>query len=76
MDLAGHNTILVHNLTNVVALDFDWQTKCLVWSDVTTLGSSIHKKCPSENGIEYGPSQVCLLISRLQYHDICIKQFI
>lgn len=45
IDLAGHMTLLVHNLTNAVGLDFDWKEKCLYWSDVTNLGSSMKRKC-------------------------------
>lgn len=37
------NSLLVHNLTNAVALDFDWRGGCLYWSDVTRLGSSIKR---------------------------------
>lgn len=49
MDLSGHMTLLVHNLTNAVGLDFDWKEKCLYWSDVTALGSSIKRKCVGQN---------------------------
>lgn len=44
MDLSGQMTLLMHNLTNAVGLDFDWKEKCLYWSDVTALGSSIKRK--------------------------------
>ncbi|CAB3232339.1 unnamed protein product [Arctia plantaginis] len=37
--------LLVHDLTNAVALDMDWATGCLYWSDVTRLGSSIRRSC-------------------------------
>ncbi|VVC90255.1 unnamed protein product [Leptidea sinapis] len=37
--------LLVHNLTNAVALDADWARGCLYWSDVTRLGSSIKRVC-------------------------------
>lgn len=43
--LQGESTILVKNQSNTVALDYDWKTKCLFWSDVTSLGSSIRKFC-------------------------------
>ncbi|CAH2009921.1 unnamed protein product [Acanthoscelides obtectus] len=45
VDLLGHSTILAHNLTNAVALDYDWSTQCLYWSDVTSYGSSIKRLC-------------------------------
>lgn len=38
-------SLLVHNLTNAVALDMDWAEGCLYWSDVTRLGSSIKRVC-------------------------------
>ncbi|XP_068625234.1 prolow-density lipoprotein receptor-related protein 1 [Battus philenor] len=38
-------SLLVHNLTNAVALDMDWAGGCLYWSDVTRLGSSIKRVC-------------------------------
>lgn len=28
-----------------MALDYDWATQCIYWSDVTQLGSSIKKIC-------------------------------
>lgn len=45
IDLNGHATLLAHNLTNAVALDYEWQTRCIYWSDVTTVGSSIKRLC-------------------------------
>ncbi|CAH1165542.1 unnamed protein product [Phyllotreta striolata] len=45
LDLNGRSTLLAHNLTNAVALDYDWLTQCLYWSDVTQLGSSIKRLC-------------------------------
>ena len=43
----GHNDLKykARNLTNAVALDFDWKEKCLYWSDVTSFGSSIKRRC-------------------------------
>ncbi|CAK1543699.1 unnamed protein product [Leptosia nina] len=38
-------SLLVHNLTNAVALDAEWARGCLYWSDVTRLGSSIKRVC-------------------------------
>ncbi|CAM5999847.1 unnamed protein product, partial [Sphagnum balticum] len=54
VDPHGHDTkLIVRNLTNAVALDFDWQEKCLYWSDVTPLGSSIKRICNfSSNNVE------------------------
>lgn len=46
VDLKGHDSQLrVKNLTNAVALDFDWKDKCIYWSDVTAFGSTIKKVC-------------------------------
>ncbi|CAL1298011.1 unnamed protein product [Larinioides sclopetarius] len=51
IDLHGHDTeLLARNLTNSVALDFDWMENCLYWSDVTALGSSIKRMCLSTPG--------------------------
>lgn len=41
----GHSDILVHNLTNAVALDYHWENECIFWSDVTQLGSTIKSLC-------------------------------
>lgn len=45
VELNGHASLLAHNLTNVVALDYDWKTQCIYWSDVTSVGSSIKRLC-------------------------------
>ncbi|XP_045762403.1 prolow-density lipoprotein receptor-related protein 1-like [Maniola jurtina] len=37
--------LLVHNLTNAVALDALWARGCLLWSDVTRAGSAIRRVC-------------------------------
>ena len=37
--------LLVHDLTNAVALDLQWAEGCLYWSDVTRLGSAIRRSC-------------------------------
>ncbi|KAG1687419.1 Prolow-density lipoprotein receptor-related protein 1 [Nymphon striatum] len=44
--------LLAQNLTNAVALDFDWQTKCIYWSEITTLGSSIKRMCEGISGYQ------------------------
>ncbi|GLH07804.1 Vitellogenin receptor, partial [Gryllus bimaculatus] len=50
LDLTGHSTLLLHNLTNAVALDYDLQESCIYWSDVTSVSSSIKRTCgPSNN---------------------------
>lgn len=48
-DLHGHSALIAHNLSNAVALDFDWETKCYYWSDVTSTISKIKRMCPSDN---------------------------
>ncbi|OWR53521.1 putative very low-density lipoprotein receptor [Danaus plexippus plexippus] len=47
---AAVTSLLVHNLTNAVALDALWDRGCLLWSDVTRLGSSIKKLCGVTEG--------------------------
>ncbi|KAJ0171238.1 hypothetical protein K1T71_012788 [Dendrolimus kikuchii] len=41
----GGSALIVHNLTNAVALDMHYEQGCLYWSDVTRLGSSIKRVC-------------------------------
>lgn len=48
-DLHGHSTIIAHNLSNAVALDYDFDTRCYYWSDVTNSVSRIKRMCPSNN---------------------------
>jgi integrin beta 2 len=48
MSMVGHMEILIKNITNAVALDFDWLEKCIYWSDVTALRSSIKRLCPND----------------------------
>ncbi|XP_035218425.1 low-density lipoprotein receptor-related protein 1-like isoform X2 [Stegodyphus dumicola] len=51
INLHGHDAeLLARNLTNSVALDFDWLENCLYWSDVTALGSSIKRMCLNTPG--------------------------
>jgi len=38
-------SLLADNLTNSVALDYDWEDACIYWSDVTAFGSSIKRRC-------------------------------
>lgn len=42
---AGASSLLVHELSNAVALDMQWAERCLYWSDVTRLGSAIRRAC-------------------------------
>lgn len=43
VDFQGKVEILAHNLSNAVALDFDWNQKYLYYSDVTTTHSEISR---------------------------------
>lgn len=46
IDLRGMETeILVNNLTNAVAIDYDYSENCIYWSDITNDGSTIKRKC-------------------------------
>lgn len=49
VNMAGNSSILIHQLSNAVALDFEWKTKCLYWSDVTSELSTIKRQCGDEN---------------------------
>lgn len=44
---AGTSTLLAHNLTNAVALDYSWREGCVYWSDVTRGGSALRRACPA-----------------------------
>lgn len=48
-DLHGHSTLIAHNLSNAVALDYDYETNCYYWSDVTMTISKIKRMCPWDN---------------------------
>lgn len=41
VSLDGHADLLLHNLSNAVAIDFDWSRKFIYFSDVTVLKSEI-----------------------------------
>ncbi|XP_046809386.1 low-density lipoprotein receptor-related protein 1 [Lucilia cuprina] len=49
VDMRGNGSILIHQLSNAVALDFDWDSKCLFWSDVTSTVGMIKRFCTVEN---------------------------
>ncbi|XP_043066692.1 low-density lipoprotein receptor-related protein 1 isoform X1 [Drosophila bipectinata] len=49
VNMAGNGTILINELSNAVALDFDWDSQCLYWSDVTSIVGTIKRYCPKEN---------------------------
>lgn len=46
IDLRGMETeMLINNLTNAVAVDYDYLENCYYWSDITSQGSMIKRKC-------------------------------
>lgn len=55
IDLRGMESIsIVNNLTNAVAVDYDYSEGCYYWSDIANQGSTIKRKCkekPSEVSI-------------------------
>ncbi|XP_063629182.1 LOW QUALITY PROTEIN: prolow-density lipoprotein receptor-related protein 1-like [Cydia splendana] len=55
LDPSHTSSLLIHDLTNAVALDMEWEKRCLYWSDVARLGSSIKKACsePGQNASRY-----------------------
>lgn len=75
VELKGHDSQLrVKNLTNAVALDFDWQSKCVFWSDVTAFGSAIKRSCeihpnPSSNSISSTPFEQTIHSATVQSPD-------
>ena len=48
-----HASVRAHNLTNAVALDYDWKDQCLYWSDVTEYGSSLKRLCGNDTSEEH-----------------------
>ena len=65
VDLAGTSEIFAKNQSNAVALDFDYESECAFWSDVTPQGSSLRKLCKVSEG---GVSQI-LNLATLQNPD-------
>lgn len=49
VNMVGNVSILINELSNAVALDFDWDSQCLYWSDVTSIVGTIKRFCPKEN---------------------------
>lgn len=46
IDLRGMTIeIVVDNLTNAVAIDYDYADSCFYWSDISNQGSTIKRKC-------------------------------
>lgn len=50
--LNGVPSLIAHNLSNAVALDYDWDSKCYFWSDVTAQISKIKRLCLANNKTE------------------------
>lgn len=63
------NKLLVRNLTNAVALDFDWAEHCIYWSDVTALGSSIKRLCETYTDINRTSTEQILHSATVQSPD-------
>jgi len=46
IDLRGMEIeMLLNNLTNAVAVDYDYLENCYYWSDIASQGSTIKRKC-------------------------------
>lgn len=45
VDFENQEAIVAQNLSNAVALDYDFANSCLYYSDVTAFGSSIKRIC-------------------------------
>lgn len=58
LDMSGHMTLLAINITNAVAVDFDWEEKCIYWSDVTALSSSIKRFCNNNTSYQVSPPSI------------------
>jgi len=54
IDLRGTKTeIVVENLTNAVAVDYDYADNCFYWSEISTQGSTIKRKCKNTTSEVY-----------------------
>jgi low-density lipoprotein receptor-related protein 1 (alpha-2-macroglobulin receptor) len=51
----GITQTLVKNQTNTVAIDYDWISDCIFWSDVTSRGSSLRKMCNLTKNVSEPP---------------------
>ena len=49
VDLQGRSEIFVKNQSNAVAIDYDYESGCTFWSDVTAQGSTLRKLCNNES---------------------------
>lgn len=50
IDLQGVTIeLLANNISNAVAVDYDYSESCYYWSDITTLGSTINRKCKDKS---------------------------
>lgn len=68
LDMSGHMTLLAINITNAVAVDFDWEEKCIYWSDVTALSSSIKRFCNNNTSYQVSPPYQAHLKHTLHRH--------
>ena len=66
VDLQGNSEIFAKNQSNAVALDYDYESKCAFWSDVTAHGSSLRKLC---NVGEPEPEPTVMNLATLQNPD-------
>ena len=48
VDLQGRSEIFVKNQSNAVAIDYDLETGCTFWSDVTAEGSNLRRSCEND----------------------------
>lgn len=49
MDFQGRSELKIHNLSNAVGLDYDYESGCLYWTEVTKLIKLIRRHCPENN---------------------------
>ncbi|XP_050433383.1 low-density lipoprotein receptor-related protein 1 isoform X2 [Adelges cooleyi] len=58
IDLRGtENSMIANNLTNAVAVDYDFAENCYYWSDVTNQGSTIKRLCKDKSSERlHGPA--------------------
>ncbi|XP_055345561.1 prolow-density lipoprotein receptor-related protein 1-like [Paramacrobiotus metropolitanus] len=61
--------LLAGNLSSAVAVDFDWDSQCVFWSDVLPTGSTINRLCLNQHNASHLPEVKVLHSSSLSNPD-------
>lgn len=58
IDFRGESRLKVHNLSNAVGLDYDYESGCLYWSEVSKYVKSIRRQCPDSADFQVNFSSI------------------